>query len=233
MERGAGAPCQAWQSLEGSREVLPRSSGAQHPLSRSLGLYCPEKAQGSGNGAPGRQRQGCRKRSDQCRLRPGQGEGARQGASFINAQASEWAAARTPMVGVPKEPPTCLPTSVQPGEREEGPAAPPLPWGLEASTGLGWAPPWGVRGVGAGEAAQAEVWRAQKTAASSRAQCPLARAPPPPFPHPATLTPGFLSWGRAYREAGRVGGWPQGLRRPLPPLEGPAGSAEACSVRWE
>lgn len=34
-----------------------------------------------------------------------------------------------------------LPANLSPARGEEGPAAPPLSWGLETGPGLGWAPP--------------------------------------------------------------------------------------------
>ena len=201
-----GAPCQAWQSLEGPLEVLPWSSGAQHLLSRSLGLYCPEKAQGPGNWAPGRQRWGCRKQSGQCRLRPGQGEGGQ----MVWLQASEWAAARMPMVGVPKEPPTCLPTSVQPREREEGPAAPPLPWGLEAGPVLGWATPWGVRGVGAGEASLGRGLEGREDSSQQQGPVPTGQRALPPSPHPPALTPASSAGAGPTGQQAGLGGGPRG-----------------------
>lgn len=224
-----GTPCQAWQSLEGPLEVLPWSSEVQHLLSRSLGPYRPEKAQGPGNWAPGRQRWGCRKQSGQCRLRPGQGEGGQMGW----LQASEWAAARMPMTGVPKEPPTYLPTSVQPRERRGGPCGPSPALGaggwpctglgnlLGSTRGGGWGSFPGQRSRGQ---------RKQQPAAGPSAHRPEI---PTAFPTPTSAHLCFLSWGQAYGAAGRVGGWPQGLRQPLPPLEGPLGSPEACSIRWE
>lgn len=63
--------------------------------------------------------------------------------------------------------------------------------------------------MGAAEAARAEVQRAEKTAASSRAWCHRPE-PPAAFPIPPRTHPSLLSWGQAYGAAGRVGGGPRG-----------------------
>lgn len=219
-EEEQGAPCQAWQSLEGPLEVLPRSSGAQHPLSRSLGPYCPEKAQEPGNWAPGSKRWGCRKPSGQCRLR-----GARWGGYKLG-----WAAARMPMVGIPKEPPTCLPTSASQGRGGPCGPSPALGAGGRPWTGLG-IPLRSTRGGGWGSC-PGRGPEGREDSSQQQGLVPLARAPRR-LPHTTQRSPRLTQLGPGLRGSRQGWRWPQGLRRPLPPLEGLLGSAEACSVRWE
>ena len=150
-------------------------------------------------------------------------------APSTDVRASGWAAARTPRVGVPTEaavyprsPPICLPTSVQPGEREEGlcSTSPALGPGRAA---LDWAtaPP----GPGAGGAAREEVLRAQRTTARAE---PSAHRPERPcgLPHTHAL-PRLPQLGLGLR------GSRQGWRHHSHLQRGLGGSEEAHAVRWE
>lgn len=215
-----GAPCQAWQSLEGPLEVLPRSSGAQHPLSRSLGLYCLEKAQEPGNWAPGRKRWGCRKQSGQCRLRGARWDGYKLG----------WAAARMPWLASPRSlPPAGQPQSSQGRGGPCGPS-PVLGAGDWPWTGLG-TPLRSTRGGGCGSC-PGRGPEGREDSSQQQGLVPPARAPRR-LPHTTPHSPQLTQLGPGLRGSRQGWRWPQGLRRPLPPLEGLLRSAEACSVRWE
>lgn len=126
-----------------------------------------------------------------------------------------WAAARMPMVGIPKEP--HLLNLSQPGRG--GPRGLPLPWGLEAGPDRAGHPLRSTRGWGweAARGQRSRGQRRQQPAAGLWCHWP---EPPAAFPIPPSATPAYLSWGQAYGGSRQGWRWPQGLRRPLPPLEG-------------